>query len=241
MSKRFALLWCSEEKRIDYRNEMVDVLKMDDSKWDIISAFSDLSQIVDSYDGFVISGSEYSVNNDKERFSGLFDFIRLAHKKEKPIVGICFGCQSLAVALGGEVSFNPDNKFRFGTDKLKFLVELKDQIGGEINNSYLIESHGECVSIRPPGSRLLAYSDSTAVEIFSLDNHILGIQGHPELTREIVEENFLDLHLDEGNIQEDDVQRFESEISEYTPPKLLRHLIRKTLNKNINFKNLVDK
>ena len=69
MSKRFALLWCSEEERFDYREEMVNAFKTENSDWEVISAFTDLNKIIDNYDGFVISGSEYSVNADKEKFS----------------------------------------------------------------------------------------------------------------------------------------------------------------------------
>lgn len=239
MTKRFALLWCSGEERNDYREEMLDTLKMENSEWDIISAFSDLTKIINSYDGFLISGSEFSVNDDKERFDGLFDFIRAAHKKEKPIVGICFGCQSLAVAFGGEVGFNPSGEFRFGTDEVKFIDGIGPKIGFETGSIKLIESHGECVATRPPGSVLLAQSESTAVEMFSVGGHVLGIQGHPELSKQTLERDFLKFHLEEGNVQESEVPRFEQQMAGYKPPESLRRLVKAVLQKTISLKDLV--
>lgn len=239
MSKRFALLWCSEEERNDYREEMVNAFKTENSDWEVISAFTDLNKIIDNYDGFVISGSEYSVNADKEKFSGLFEFIRAVHKKEKPIVGICFGCQSLAVALGGEVGLNPSREFRFGTDELTFQNGLNKHVGTSEERVRLIESHGECVIRLPLGSTLLARSDSTAVEIFAVGPYAVGIQGHPEISKKTLEQNFLRLHLEDGNLQEDEVPRFHAELSGYQPPQAIRQLVKATLHKQINFQNLV--
>lgn len=238
MPKRFALLWPSEEERFDYREEMISAFKTEDSEWDVISAFSDLSNIIDSYDGFVVSGSEYSVNEDRDRFSGLFKFIRAAYEREKPIVGICFGCQALAVALGGVVGFNPSRQFRFGVDELKFLNDMNEKVGVVEKNVRLVESHGECVIECPPGAILLAYSESTAVEMFSLGSHVLGLQGHPELSRNTVEKEFLKVHLDDGNLQEYQVQRFSEEMRGYEPPESIRQLIKEALHKRVGFQNL---
>jgi homoserine trans-succinylase len=38
----------------------------------------------------------------------------------------------------------------------------------------------------PEGAKVLASSDKTGVEMFSVDEHVLGIQGHPEYTKDIL-------------------------------------------------------
>ncbi|MEH6686495.1 MAG: type 1 glutamine amidotransferase [Halopseudomonas sabulinigri] len=238
MSKRFALLWCSEEERFDYREEMVNAFKTENSDWEVISAFTDLNKIIDNYDGFVVSGSEYSVNEDRDRFSGLFQFIRTAYDQRKPIVGICFGCQALAVALGGVVGLNPSQQFRFGVDEIRFLNDVNGKIGVTETNVKLVESHGECVLECPPGAVLLGNSESTEVEVFSFGSHVIGFQGHPELSRDTVENEFLKVHLEDGNLQEDQVHGFNKELKGYEPPESIRQLIKDVLHKNVDFQNL---
>lgn len=44
------------------------------------------------------------------------------------------------------------------------------------------------VSSVPPGAEVLAWSEKTGIEMFSVGEHALGIQGHPEFTRDVEEE-----------------------------------------------------
>jgi len=46
--------------------------------------------------------------------------------------------------------------------------------------------HGEQVWEVPEGAEVLASSDKTAVEMFRVGEHVLGIQGHPEYTKDIL-------------------------------------------------------
>ena len=52
-------------------------------------------------DGFIITGSKSSVYDDKPWIRGLEDFVRHAHLARCKLVGICFGHQLVARALGG--------------------------------------------------------------------------------------------------------------------------------------------
>jgi hypothetical protein len=38
----------------------------------------------------------------------------------------------------------------------------------------------------PPGGELLGYSERTGIELFAVGDHVLGIQGHPEFTEDVV-------------------------------------------------------
>ena len=38
----------------------------------------------------------------------------------------------------------------------------------------------------PVGAKLMAFSERTSVEIFSFEDHVMGIQGHPEYTKGIL-------------------------------------------------------
>ena len=52
----------------------------------------------------------------------------------------------------------------------------------------------------PPGAELLASSEKTNIEIFAVENHVLGIQGHPEFTEDITL-HILDLCFSEHTIE----------------------------------------
>jgi GMP synthase-like glutamine amidotransferase len=47
-------------------------------------------------------------------------------------------------------------------------------------------SDGEQVWEVPEGAEVLASSDKTGVEMFRVGEHVLGIQGHPEYTKDIL-------------------------------------------------------
>ena len=50
------------------------------------------------------------------------------------------------------------------------------------------------------GAEVIAYSNKTGVEMFTIGDHILGIQGHPEYTKDILN-NLIDRLLTNGSIE----------------------------------------
>lgn len=50
----------------------------------------------------------------------------------------------------------------------------------------IIECHQDEVWEVPLGAEVIAFSDKTGVEMFTIGDHILGIQGHPEYTKDIL-------------------------------------------------------
>jgi GMP synthase-like glutamine amidotransferase len=59
------------------------------------------------------------------------------------------------------------------------LVELPDLV-------HVLQSHGDAVHALPPGAELLASSPDTEVEMFTIGDRIMGIQGHPEFAPELL-------------------------------------------------------
>ena len=58
---------------------------------------------VNDADGWLLTGSKFGAYEDLPWIATLEDFIRSAYSKDIPLVGICFGHQILAQALGGKV------------------------------------------------------------------------------------------------------------------------------------------
>ena len=64
---------------------------------------NEFPQDVSDCDGYVLSGSAHGAYEDHAFIEPLEDLIRAAHEKRIPLIGICFGHQIMAQALGGKV------------------------------------------------------------------------------------------------------------------------------------------
>lgn len=216
--KRFALVWCSENDALDYRDAMVDEFSNADEHWDILTpADPDLIEKVHQYDGFIISGSEKSVVDDVDTpfVARLLTFLRAVQEQTTaPVCGICFGAQAVAAALGGEVGRNPDRLFRLGVESLDWtddgnrLPKLR-----QAPTCTIVESHGECVVQLPPDSTRLAGSATIPHEVFMVGKRFLAIQGHPEIDSPMLREHFMPLHRPLFN-----EERWQTVLSESTLP-----------------------
>eukprot|EP00794_Sanderia_malayensis_P008215 gene8215-9094_t len=146
---------------------------------------------IDGYDGFIISGSHHSVNDNQEWIRKLLDFVQLVFKNERSrLFGICFGHQLIAKAMHGKVEDNPSKKFVWGTEKIsadQILVDktyYKQSLGAGRDDFMIMQSHGECVSVLPANAVCVGRSATCQSEILMYGDKALSLQGHPELVRE---------------------------------------------------------
>ena len=136
---------------------------------------------LDECDGYVITGSKKSVYDDEPWIKDLIDYVRRLHENQKKLVGICFGHQMVAHALGGRTEPAREG-WGVGihqcqiVNKLGFMSPDLDEFG-------LLVSHRDQVTELPDGAELLATSEFCANAMFRIDDHILAFQGHPEFTR----------------------------------------------------------
>ncbi|KAL6012649.1 hypothetical protein ACLOJK_003138 [Asimina triloba] len=66
----------------------------------------------------------------------------------------------------------------------------------------VIECHRDEVRELPPFAEVLAWSEKTGIEMFKCGDHIMGIQGHPEYTKDILS------HLVDRLLQRNLIQSF---------------------------------
>lgn len=110
-----------------------------------------------------------------------------------PILGICYGMQIMAHALGGRVE--PGRKREYGKAELEVL-NPNELFSGLDRHLVGWMSHGDSVLEPPPGFRILARTANTGVAAMSdRERHLYGVQFHPEVAhtprgKEILE-NFL--------------------------------------------------
>ncbi|MBV7299439.1 glutamine amidotransferase-related protein [Enterovibrio paralichthyis] len=136
---------------------------------------------IDDCDGYVISGSRYSVYDDLPWIKQFETFVKTLYAVGKPTVGICFGHQMMAQALGGKVERSA-NGWGVGIATSK-ITEHPAWISPQQNAFSLVVSHQDQVSELPPEGKSLATSDFCPIGMFTVGQHFLGIQGHPEFSR----------------------------------------------------------
>ena len=125
-------------------------------------------------DGVVALGSDRSVHASTDPWiAPQLDFLRAAHEARVPVLGICFGGQALAAALGGTVTAAPRTEIGW------IDVDGDDGYGGS-----WFTWHEDAFTV-PPGAVELARAPS-GPQAFALGRSV-GLQYHPEVTEAIVD------------------------------------------------------
>ena len=135
---------------------------------------------VNDYDGYLVTGSAYGVYDDAPFITKLMTFIRGVFAAGKPLVGVCFGHQIVAHALGGFAK-KFDDGWGIGTMSIK-MVGKADWIPNDIDKLDLIHVHQDQVITLPPNAIRLAQSDFCQNAAFAIGKQVFAIQGHPEFT-----------------------------------------------------------
>lgn len=102
-----------------------------------------------------------------------------------PILGICYGMQTLAVQLGGATEAGDQREFGHARVEVVsdngLLHGLSDHPSADVLDVWM--SHGDHVSQVPPGFRVTARTDRLPIAAFANDAaRIYGVQFHPEVT-----------------------------------------------------------
>ena len=127
-------------------------------------------------DGWLITGSRHGAYEDLPFIAPLMEFLREVHAAEIPIVGICFGHQILARALGGTVE-----KFQGGWVAGR---QVYDWGGRAVA---LHAWHQDQVTIPPEGSETLASGPNCAHAALLYPGRAFTVQPHPEFERSFIE------------------------------------------------------
>ncbi|KAJ6551464.1 class I glutamine amidotransferase-like protein [Mycena capillaripes] len=154
---------------------------------------------LDAYEGIQITGSKANAHDDIEWINKLVDFVaHVAEKKpELKIVGICFGHQIIARAMGGRCEPN-GGKWEVGPTPIALTALGKEVFG--VDTLYIEEMHRDHVPEVPPTFHLLGSTDvsmnqgmvrfhSTDAPLSPVslsDIHIFTVQGHPEFNQPIM-------------------------------------------------------
>jgi GMP synthase (glutamine-hydrolysing) len=151
----------------------------------------------------VITGSGAMVTEKAPWMVHAAAWLREAVAAGVPVLGICFGHQLLADALGGEVADNPGG-VEVGTVTIRLSdAARQDPLFAGMPRAFAAQvSHRQSVLRLPPGARLLAASEREPHQAFAVGRCAWGVQFHPEFDAKIVR-RFID-HYRESLQQQGD-------------------------------------
>ena len=137
--------------------------------------------------GVVMTGSSALVSAREPWSERAAAWLREAVVTGTPLLGICYGHQLLAQALGGRVGRNPRGR-EIGTVAVELHAAARQDalLGGLPAQLKVQATHVESVLELPPGARLLASSATDPHQAFACGERAWGVQFHPEFDAEVV-------------------------------------------------------
>lgn len=142
-------------------------------------------QTLDGVDGVVLTGSPASVNDAALPWlPHLTQTITALDQRRTPTIGLCFGHQAIARALGGRVEEHPGGwGLGLGQTHWHSPAPWMDPPRASM---WLMAAHKEQVTRMPAGARCLGSSDVCPVASMAIGDHMFTTQFHPEMTREFM-------------------------------------------------------
>ncbi|MDX1457824.1 MAG: glutamine amidotransferase [Marinobacter sp.] len=139
------------------------------------------------WDGIVVTGSPAMVSERAPWSERTASWLAQAVEQQVPVLGVCYGHQLLAHALGGQVGFHPN-----GRESGTFPVRLnehgcQDPLLGQLPEQFPAQlTHLQSVLTLPPGATLLASSAFEPNQAFRVGSNAWGVQFHPEFSAPIM-------------------------------------------------------
>lgn len=133
---------------------------------------------IDQCDVWLISGSPSSVYERSLWIENLIDLVKQLTYANKPLVGICFGHQVIATALGGNVEKSDRG---WGVGMAHYGVDQQAQWMQPSLEQYNIwVFHEDQVTQLPDGAQILSGNDFCPAFLVQYNPVTMSIQGHPE-------------------------------------------------------------
>jgi len=137
--------------------------------------------------GIVVTGSPAMVTDLLDWSEASAVFLRHAAAASIPILGICYGHQLLAHALGGSVAFHPGGR-EIGTTAVTLTAAAdEDVLFAGLPSFFPVNvSHKQTVSVLPPGAVVLASNPFEPFHAVRFGERVWGVQFHPEFAADVM-------------------------------------------------------
>jgi GMP synthase-like glutamine amidotransferase len=162
---------------------------------DIVFEFYDVCnghfpESVDDCEGYMCTGSKHSVYDNVDWVKQLKEFVFQLYKNEKLFVGVCFGHQMLAEALGGKV-LKSEKGWNVGVHQFEIIAQENWMTPFQQQFNLLMMCQDQVIGM-PENSKVLAQTNDCSVGMFKVGESMLGIQAHPEFSKDYEKALMLD-------------------------------------------------
>lgn len=170
----------------DYERWFVDALEPTGAVGRLSDVVADPPPPPESADGWIVTGARSAVYDQDPWVERLMDWIREAHARGVPLLGVCYGHQAVCRALGGEVGLHPEG-WEVGTVEVELTAAgREDSLFAGVPARFAAQTtHQDHVSALPPGAVVLAANRHTPVQAIAMGSSTRGVQFHPEVTTAI--------------------------------------------------------
>ncbi|HFA47961.1 MAG TPA: amidotransferase [Bacteroidetes bacterium] len=134
------------------------------------------------FDAYFVNGSHRSVYDETAWIVQLKNFVKSICEAKKKYVGVCFGHQMLAEALGGKVA-KSEHGWCVGAHEFEIVKREGWMLPFRPSLNLLMMCQDQVLRL-PPGGVVLAKTEKCPVGIFRVGAQMLGIQAHPEFSKE---------------------------------------------------------
>lgn len=133
--------------------------------------------------GAVVTGSHAMVSDREAWSEALGGWLADAVRQQTPVLGICYGHQLLAHALGGEVGYHPGG-LEIGTVEVEPTPDAAaDALLGALPPRFAAQVvHHQSVRVLPPGAVPLARNAHEPHQAYRIGPCAWGVQFHPEFS-----------------------------------------------------------
>ncbi|PXX90387.1 glutamine amidotransferase [Marinobacter vulgaris] len=147
----------------------------------------DLPGRPEDWDGIVITGSPAMVSDREAWSEQTASWLADAIGAEVPVLGVCYGHQLLAHALGGEVGYHPRGR-ETGTHPVELLdAALDDPLFKGLPRQFPAQlTHRQSVLRLPDSAVLLGHNEFEPHQAFRLGPCAWGVQFHPEFSTDVM-------------------------------------------------------
>ncbi|SPQ20241.1 7e267bcc-6487-4fdf-84ba-ac5622dabeff [Thermothielavioides terrestris] len=141
---------------------------------------------LDDVDAVLVTGSKHDAFADDPWITALVEYVRraLAHGRVR-VVGVCFGHQIVARAMGALVG-RSDRGWEVSVTETRLTEKGRELFGRE--TLQIQQMHRDQAFSVPAGAELLASTDKCMNHGFIIPKRVITVQGHPEFTEDIMRE-----------------------------------------------------
>lgn len=178
-----------QQQRGDFEDWMIEALAVCRSQVETVDvSLGEKLPAFHQVSGVVITGSHAMVTQHHDWSEYSAEWIKIAADKQIPTLGICYGHQLIAYALGGSVDYMPDGR-EVGTLPVTLHPSAQeDALLHDLPEQILVQlSHRQAVMELPQDTVLLASSDRVPFEAFRYGDRVWGMQFHPEFSTDVMQ------------------------------------------------------